>query len=264
MPRQDIDEDIDDKDRNAPAADVDELDESDRMALMEAENEALVEAHAAESSLPWYAFDLLFRPRLAALRWTQDADDRLRDRAVAIAASFVGGGVLWMAAASRFPRSWGPRFEFVSWTFASFLLVCVLLAGSAKVYDAIGRGLGAQENYDRIRVVLAMMLIPPLLVAVPVSVFRLIFGDGSEVPHDRDLMPAGIEWLFLAGYGAWLGYFPIGALRAVQLFPLRKAIGNHVVGMISTALFWLVVGIVVYFVVKLTYWIFNLGTFVLF
>lgn len=255
MPRQNYDEDLDEED------DVDELDDSDRIARMEAENEALLEAHAGESSLPWHLFDLLFRPRLAALRWTQDADDRLRDRAVAIAAFWTIGNVLTWAADSRIPRSWGGRLEFALLVFAVFLGICLFLAGSAKVYDAIGRGLGAQENYDRIRVVLAMQIIPLLLVAYPVQIFRLIFGEGSAVPHDQDMLPEGIEWAFFVPYLVWLIYFPIGALQAVQLFPLGKAAGNHLIGIIATILFWVVVGFAVYYLIKLNYWLFNLGTF---
>lgn len=256
MPRQNYDEDLDEED------DVDELDDSERIARMEAENEALVEAHAGESSLPWYAFDVLFRPRLAALRWTEDSDDRLRDRAVAIVAFWTIGHALAILAANV-----GVRWSLGHWLglallmFAMFLVGCVFLAGSAKVYDAIGRGLGAQENFARIRVVLAMTLIPPMFVGFPLHILILIFGGREEIPHDHELAPDGLRWAFLAVYGVWLTLFPIGALRAVQLFPWGKAIGNHLMGMLCTVLFWIVVGFGVYFIFKLNSWVIDLGSF---
>lgn len=254
MPRQDFDEELDES-----ADDVEVVDESERIARFEAENEALLEAHEAENTLPWMVFDLLFRPRLAALRWTQDADDRLRDRSAAVAAFATLAGVLTLAASSRIPEPWGERIGFILGAFGAFLGLCVFLAGSARVYDAIGRGLGAAENYDRLRVVLAMMFVPTLLVVIPVQILRLTFGDDTEITHDHALMPAGLGWLFLAANVVWLIYFPCGALQAVQLMPLRKAIGNHLAGLFCTALFWTVVGVIVYFAVRLFYWAFNLG-----
>lgn len=254
MPRPDIDDATDDEE------DVDELeevDESERVLLEEAADEALLEAHSAETSLPWHLFDLFFRPRLSTLRWTQAADDRLRDRAVAVVALASVDQVLAYFSAVPHATDWAERFTVIGSGFVAFLISCIVLAGNAKVYDTIGRGLGAEGNYDRVRVVLAMLAVPPLLIGIPLHLYGIFFADAAAAPADRAIVPVGIGWLLLGAYAVWFCYFPVIALKTVYHFRLGSAIANHIFGFIGASLFWLVVGFVLFSVFRFSFGILH-------
>lgn len=207
-----------------------EVDDADREALEDARDDELLVAHAEETSWPWYLCDILFRPRLAVVRWTRDTEDRLRDRATGIMTFVWLTGVVAIIASPRFAQWWKNPGTVIFWIVAGYFINLVVLTIFAKAYDVAGRQLGAPENFDRLRVVLALSWIPIILVQLPIGLLKLLFRGVDTSKTDFNFSPQGFE-LFFGGVSlVWSIVFTCRAIKAVQRFSPARAAANQLLG----------------------------------
>ena len=207
-----------------------EVDDADREALEDAREDELLLEHAHETSWPWYLCDILFRPRLAVVRWTRDTYDRLRDRMTGIMTFVWLTGVVATIASPRFAQWWKNPATVIFWIVAGYFINLIVLTIAAKAYDVAGRQLGAPENFDRLRVVLALSWIPIILVQLPIGLLRLMFREVDTSKTDFNFTPQGFEWFFGGVSLVWSIVFTCRAIKTVQRFSPARAAANQLLG----------------------------------
>lgn len=211
--------------------DVIELEDDDeyRDAEHAASDAALLREHLHENSLPFYLFDVLFRPRLAVVRWARSPDERLRDRATGIMAVLWGSMCLDAYLLAGFPQSWPRRIETIVFFVIMFFVLNLMLALSARLFDSVGRRLGADRNFDRLRMVLAMSFIPRLAFGIPMSLVRLSLAGltfSESGTENLEIIRGGLGLMSMI----WSAVFTVFAVKAVQHFSFWRALGNSVLG----------------------------------
>jgi len=222
---------------------ADEISNADREALEEAYDDELLLRHAEEKSAPWYLCDILFRPRLAVVRWTREADDRLRDRAMGIMAIAWGAGCSTYYLSPSFAGRWHDfPIGTVLAMIASFFVGAMLLSIFAKTCDVFGMQLGAASNYDRLRTALSLAMIPVLVVLIPINLLKWLFFDdatASTASYESASL-VGSALLVIAAF--WSVAFTFFAIKAVQYFSFGTALANLVLGALAAAVVFAAIG----------------------